>query len=133
MQASFDRVWSMKAIVIQQALAGFNTVSVHGAPMIVRVHEALDSCLTGLKYRYFVSVDFKFKEIDALHIGNPGHWGMTRAEAEKCARELAAKIVVFCGIVNRLETSTEKHAAMTLKIQKASLEKIVGRYKAEFV
>ncbi len=37
-------------------------------------------------------MDFKFKQIDALNIGNGGYEGLSKTEATRAGKELAAKI-----------------------------------------
>lgn len=124
----------MKTNDIQQAVAGFKTVAVVGGPMVVRVHEALDASYSNTPHRYFISVDFKFREIDALHIGTIGCYGCTKAEANREASQLAARITSACAALNGAEalpdTATNR---ITVKLQADRLNKITSRYCAEFV
>jgi hypothetical protein len=120
---------------IQQAISGFTTVEVIGGPCIVRIHEARDAALCHTKHRYFLSVDFKFRECDALNIGKPGWYGQTKAEAAREAKQLAARIFSTWNAMNsanehalQWDTFTNRHTA---KLQTERFDKVVGRYCAE--
>ena len=122
---------------IQQALAGFKTIEVIGGPCVVRVHEALDTVYVGTAHRYFISVDFRFKNSDACNIGTPGWLGCTKTEALREARVLATKIASA-----RTALDSAKEQALnwdtftnhyTVKLQQDAFEKIIGRYCAEFI
>lgn len=122
---------------IQQAVSGFKTVDVIGGPYVVRVHEALDAALAHTASRYFISVDFKFRQNDALNIGNPGYYGARKAEATREANKLAYDIRIAHSTAEaakeqalKWDTFTNRYTA---RIQAERLAKIVGRYSAEFV
>lgn len=122
---------------IQQAVAGFKTVAVIGGPCVVRVHEALDVAYTGQKSRYFISVDFKFRQSDALNMGTPGWLGCTKSEATRQANQLAASIVAARTALDaateqalRSDTFTNRYTA---KLQSDRFDKIISRYCAEFI
>lgn len=106
--------------------------------MAVRVHKALDVIYSDSSaYGFFITVDLKFRESDALYIGKPGWDGMSKTEATRTAKKLAADIHAAVEVVN----SAKAHAAqypttdrkITLKLQEERLSKLVGKYKAEFV
>lgn len=126
----------MKTSDIQQAISGFNTTAVIPGPYTVRVHEALDVVLTGQKYRYFISVDFKFRESDALNIGKLGWYGVSKSEATKEATALAAKLTLQSRIVNSSKENALNWDTLNNRItaqrQEATLAKLVGKYCAEF-
>lgn len=125
----------MKTDNLQQAVSGFNTVVVIGGPCVVRVHEALDCSYVHTPHRYFLSVDFRFRQCDALNIGNPGWLGVTKSEATREANALAKRIAVahtaFSAAkeqLTRLDTPDNRY---TLKLQAGAFDKIVGRYTSE--
>lgn len=127
----------MSQVQVQQAVSGFNTTLVIGGPCVVRVHEAHDAALTHTKHRYFISVDFKFRQNDALNIGNAGYFGVSKAEATREANDLAKKISVAYNALESAkaqalnwDTFTNRH---TQRIQEEAFNKIVGRYTAEFI
>ena len=127
----------MKTSDIQQCMSGFKTTAVIGGSYAVRVHEALDSIYEITKYRYFISVDFKFTERDALNVGKPGHLGLGKSEATKEANQLAQSIAVAVRVAKlsdevalNYDTFTNRYTA---KLQNERLQKLVGKYCAEFV
>lgn len=122
---------------IQQAVSGFKTVGIVPGAMVVRVHEALDAGYGVTPHRYFISVDFKFRESDAMNVGQPGWLGCTKAEATREANALAAKINTCRTALDaakelaaKWDTFTNRY---TVKMQEQTWDKIVGRYCAEFV
>lgn len=122
---------------IQQCLSGFKTTAVLAGPYTVMVHEALDSILGITKHRYFISVDFKFKTNDALYIGTPGWLGVSKSEATKEAKQLCAKLTEAA----QTAKAADEHALewdtftnrYTAKLQNERLQKLVGKYTAEFI
>ena len=126
----------MKTLLdIQQALPGFNTTLIIGGPLVVRVHEALDASLSITKHRYFITVDFKFRNSDALNIGKPGWLGMSKSECTREANALASRIAVAYRVME-----SSKEAALnqdtfdrryTAKLQAESFKKLVDKYCAE--
>jgi hypothetical protein len=122
---------------IQQCVSGFKTVAVIGGPMIVRVHESQDVILQHTKHRYFISVDFKFRELDALNIGKSGWLGCTKSEATREANQLAAKIMSCRTALDSAREHALNHDTFTnrytVKMQQDRWDKVVGRYCAEFV
>lgn len=122
---------------IQQCLIGFSTVEVIGGPHVVRVHEALDASYQHEKYRYFLSVDFKFRQLDAINIGKSGWLGCTKSEATRDAKALAAKIMSVTTALNaakeqalQRDTATNRHTQL---LQQQAMDRIIGRYCAEFI
>ncbi len=128
----------MKTNDIQQCLAGFNTVAVIGGPLTVRVHKATDVIYADSnKHGFFISVDFKFKQNDALYIGNPGWEGLSKTEATREANALAAKIASYYSVMKssqesalNWDTATNR---FTAKIQADRFNNLVGKYSAQFV
>ena len=122
---------------IQQAVSGFRTVDVIGGPCTVRVHEALDVGYSNTPHRYFVSVDFKFRKLDALNVGNLGWYGSTRAEANREAERLALNIYTAHAALEAAKKLAEESDTVTnrttVRIQLERFGKIVSRYNAEFV
>ena len=105
--------------------------------MTVRVHEALDASYVGESSRYFISVDLKFREHEALNFGKIGCYGMRKAEATKEANHLSRKLTAACAALNAAEelalnsdTFTNRY---TVKLQKDRLNKLVGKYNSELV
>jgi hypothetical protein len=122
---------------IQQAVSGFKTVDVIGGPCIVRIHEARDCALSHTPHRYFISVDFRFRQNDAMNIGNLGYYGVTKSEATRAAKSLAAEIYTAhkaMEAANDLALKWDDFTnRYTAKIQTERFNKIVAKYNAEFV
>ena len=122
----------------QQCLSGFNTVAVIGGPLVVRIHKAQDVIYAeSSRHGFFISVDFKFRENDALYIGTPGWEGLSKTEATREASALAAKIARYYNTMKsaeeaalRWDTSTNRYTA---KVQADRFNNLVGKYTAEFV
>jgi hypothetical protein len=122
---------------IQQLVGGFRTVSIYPGRCTVRVHEALDASYRGQASRYFISVELKFREHDALNVGKLGKLGCTKSEANREARELASRIASAWTALEaareqalRWDTFTNR---FTQKLQQEAFDKLVGRYCAGFV
>jgi hypothetical protein len=122
---------------IQQLISGFRTVSIFPGPCIVRVHEAMDVSMSRTPHRYVLSVDLKFRERDALYSGTLGWYGCTKAEANREASRLAAKIATARRALDaakemalKWDTSTNRY---TQKVQQEAFDKLIRNYSAEFV
>ena len=123
---------------IQQAVSGFKTTAVIGGPLVVRVHKANDVIYAeSNRHGFFISVDFKFRQNDALYIGTPGWEGLSKTEATREANALAAKIASYYNTMKsaeesalRWDTSTNRYTA---KVQADRFSNLVGKYTAEFV
>lgn len=126
----------MKASDLQQALSGFKTVAVISGPLTVRVHEALDVILAHTKHRYFISVDFKFRQSDALNIGKSGWLGRSKSEATKDANLLAHNLSVCYNTMKAAEQSALNHDTFTnrytVKVQTERFDKLASKYCCEF-
>ena len=125
----------MNASNIQQAVSGFRTHDVFCG--LVRVHEALDAGMEHTPHRYLISVDFKFREFDALNVGKLGWLGMTKSEATREAKTLANRLAVAIKALDAAkkqalnwDTFTNRY---TVKMQEQTYNKIAGRYTAEFI
>lgn len=125
----------MKANDLQQCLNGFRTVYVADGPLPVHVHEALDKMYVGTKHRYFITLDLKFRQSDALNIGKLGWLGQTKAEAIREANELAHKLYVANMAAHAAtefaalhDTPTNRHTA---RIQADKWYRLTTRYNAE--
>jgi len=116
----------------QQLDATSRIVSLHHAgPLTIRVHESLESQMQGEKSRYYLSVDLKFRPMDALR--EFGWYGCTKAEATRAANALTAKIASQVGAVEAAESSTRPGADLLVTRQRAALRAILDRYTAEFL
>lgn len=126
-------VLNMKTNDIQQCLSGFTTIEVIGGPLVVRVHKAKDVIYVGTnRCGYFISVDFKFRQMDALNIGKMGWSGYSKSEAVKEAKALAAKIYSHWSAMKAAQeqalnwdTFTNRYTA---KIQSERFNKLVSKY-----
>lgn len=127
----------MKTSDIQQCLSGFRTVAVIGGPLVVRVHKALDTIYADSnKHGFFISVDFKFRQNDALYIGNPGWEGLSKTEATREANKLAATIASYHSTMKSAQeqalnwdTATNR---ITAKRQGERFNNLVSKYNSEF-
>jgi hypothetical protein len=127
----------MNAADLQQLVTGFKTVAVIGAPLMIRIHEALDSVYEGDASRYFISVDLKFRRNDALHIGTPGYSGLTKAEATRKANQLSSDLMSAHRSLEAAKSNPRNVCAatnaITIRRQEERFNKIAGQYTAEFV
>lgn len=127
----------MKTADLQQCLSGFKTVAIIGGPMIVRVHEALDVLAQTSKHRYLISVDFKFRQFDALHVGELGWLGMTKTEATRDANHLAQRINTASSVLDSAREHVKREDTLTTRItlrrQEERFNGIISKYTAEFV
>lgn len=124
----------MRAIDYQQVHDGFVVVHIASGPLPVRVVESKDQALGHTKHRYFLTVDEKFRQCDALNMGQPGWYGQTKGEAIKEANILASKIAVAVQSLKGAEehalnwdTSTNR---FTVEMQRRNLAKLIGRYSS---
>jgi hypothetical protein len=121
---------------IQQCLPSFNTVQVVAGPLVVRVHKAKDVIYADSnRHGFFISVDFKFRQLDAENIGNPGWEGFSKTEATREANRLAAAIAQTHATMTSAheqalnwDTSTNR---ITERRQADRFNAVAGRYVAE--
>ena len=123
---------------IQQALRNFKTTLVVGGPLTVRVHKALDTIYAGSnRHGYFISVDFKFTESNALNVGKPGYEGLSKTEATRAANALAKDIASHHAVMLRAEEHAKQNdtqnARITAALQAERFDRLVKRYTAEFI
>jgi hypothetical protein len=105
-------------------------ISLHGAgPFMVRVHECLDLGFQGEKSRYFISVDLKFRPIDALR--DFGWHGSTKSEATKEANKLSFEIALAFDLLSLAKECSLAGKDQLIKIREANLSKLLSRYSAE--
>ena len=119
---------------IQQLHSGFRTHAILSGPVTVEVLEALDAAYSCTKHRYFISVGGKFRECDALNIGQPGWLGCTKGEANKAAATLSHCIYIVHGALGaakeralQWDTFTNRY---TVQMQENALQKLIGKYCA---
>jgi hypothetical protein len=125
----------MKASDIQQCVSGFKTVGIYSGPFTVRVHECQDALALHSPHRYCISVNFKFREFDALNSGNLGWYGVTKSEATRDAKALCEKLTALAEIVNRAEAKAGNgpNERITFERQNARLQSLLSKYTAEFI
>ena len=110
---------------------GSRIVSIHPGAMVVRVHECRDAYYHDSAHRYYLSVDLKFRAMDALR--DFGWCGYTKSEATVRATELAAKITVAVQAVNAAKAGDLRGKDILVQRQEARLANLVARYEAEVV
>ena len=116
----------------QQLDATSRIVSLHNAgPLTIRVHESLESQMQGEKSRYYLSVDLKFRPMDALR--EFGWYGCTKAEATREANQLGAKVAQAFRLLDMAKESTMAGKAQLVAIRERDLAKILNRYSAEIL
>lgn len=116
-------------IDIQQiGAASSKIVKIIPGPKTVRVHESLDMEHKGEAARYFLSVDMKFTETDALR--DWAWYGYKKAEATRYAKKLAEEI--FRNF-KRLESSHAWGDKTAIALAEEANRKTVRRYVAEVV
>jgi len=128
----------MKTSDIQQAVGGFETVAVIGGPLVVRIHKALDVVYADSRsHGFFISIDFKFRRNDALHIGTPGWEGLSKTESTREANALANQIHIRYKTLQAAkeqalnsDTFTNRY---TVKVQEDNFNKLIGKFDSEFV
>lgn len=107
---------------------GSRIVSIHAGPMVVRVHESRDADNCWGANRYYLSVDLKFWEFDAM---KPFGWlGCTKAEATRDANELAAKIAQLVNSIEATKASSFPGKDILLARHEATLKRITDKYQA---
>ena len=108
---------------------GSRIVSIYPGPMIVRVHECRDAEHCCSASRYYLSVDLRFRELDAFR--DFGWCGYTKAEATRSANELAQKITVAVLAVNAAEAGNLRGKEILVQRQRERLNNLVAKYQAE--
>jgi len=102
-------------------------IATYGGKHIVRVHEVLDQEYINSMYRFAISVDLKFKKVDALR--QSGWLGWTRAEATNDAKDLTATIASITRALEACDQSPDmKGIEYTKQRQTERLNNILKRY-----
>lgn len=104
----------------------------NGGPFVVRVHESLEQCVKGTPHRYYLSVNLKFRPIDALR--DFGWSGCTKAEATKDAKALGAKLAAQHNAAVAAKAATGMVGQKILvERQEKALANSLARYSAEII
>lgn len=110
---------------------GSRIVSIHPGAFVVRVHEARDWPFCDSSNRYYISVDLRFRESDALR---RDYWiGYAKSEATKLANGLSHKLTVLRDAIDATEAGTLRGKEILLARHNAAMRLILGRYSAEIV
>jgi hypothetical protein len=109
--------------------ASYKVVGMYPAgPHWVRVNESLESHMIGEKSRFFISVDLKFRHLDAMR--DCGWYGYQRAEATKIATTLAENISKAVIALKAAKDTPHLGQAITIQLQSEKLNKLLDRYSA---
>jgi hypothetical protein len=106
-------------------------VGIYPGPFVVRVHESRNAMVHGTPFRFFVSVDLKFRKIDALQ--DIGWSGVTKSEATRMAKSLAARLALASSLLESSEAFSRPGKEILVGRRKAELHKILAPYVAEFL
>jgi len=116
----------------QQLDATSRIVSLHnGGPFVIRVHESLEAQMKGEASRYYISVDLKFRPMDAL--SEFGWYGCTKSEVTRAANQLGEKLWQAVRLLDLAKESTMAGKAQLVAIREKDLAKILNRYSAEIL
>ena len=123
----------MKTNDIQQAVSGFTTTAVIGGPLVVRVHKANDVIYAASsRHGFFISVDFKFRQNDALYIGklaiDPAEQGKGHARSKSDAATGSLAPITSCGLAtSSAQIRKDPGCSQGLRLQ----QKAVHQYSPE--
>jgi len=105
-------------------------IATYGGKHIVRVHEVLDQEYRKSMYRYAISIDLKFKQMDALR--NAGWLGLTLAEATNDVKDLTGIIASITRALEACDKSPDmKGIEYTKQLHNERLDRILKKYSCE--
>lgn len=87
--------------------------------------------MKGEASRYYLSVDLKFRPMDALR--EFGWYGCTKSEATRAANQLGEKLWQAVRLLDLAKESTMAGKAQLVAIRERDLAKILNRYSAEIL